>query len=651
MSCSPGAWIADWAIELEITKGKDVGSFVDGVKRSYTVVKKKNEFSTFTFVADGEKGYGDVEITARSAGITVVKGFKVIAPAPKVKIVPPWWWYGQPIKLAFDNLPLLEFTETHTPGPGHKFEPVITWEPDDTINTSNYFNLVDELYVKVKAENSGGVARDSVKLVFQTECIKANFEPEELSPGDTARLSFQRIKEDGTPEDLPLGLYKFSVMIVAGEDSSKGWFATEEEEPEGGTTLLNASAQILYIAPPSIPDTEMKVRVVASAWEVIWWKRGEVNGTAPATPKLSVRQAEVEQAETKIRGAKPPLAKQMGAASLGAALASDWCPISEVVVKGSPLHHFLVTVQPDTIVHGDTATVYVQAKDQDDQDVEPPSGTLVNVILDAAEIHGNLQYLEQKGKTIADITYPDVKSGRVKFIADGENPIETGLQIVPVGVTKVREERIAGTGSVLITPLFEKFCQGDSRWAATKYDNYVRKNKDGTGDSTDATGNKVYHTVGSKGCALTCLAMVARAGGADIDPGTLAEYMNNEKHYGFTPQNGVIWNLTDTLPGNGVFVYDDFDGECLKYEDDVITIDLKASKSVSLTTLDQFLSNGSLIVAQVYNRSTRNSNWVLITAKIEGEYSILDPGCYSGRTNLRNGYEGKVFRYIVYSRN
>jgi hypothetical protein len=218
--------MSEWPIELEITKGQDVGSFVGGGKRAYIVVKKKGEFSTFGFLADGQKGYGDVEITAQSGGITVVKGFKVVAPAPRVHIVPPWWWYGQPIKLSFDNLPILEFGETHTPGPGQKFEPVITWEPDDTINTADYFNLVNELYVKVKAENAGGVARDSVKLVFQTECIKVNFEPEELSPGDTARVSFQRVKEDGTLEDLPSGSYTFSVMIVGGADSSRGLFVT-----------------------------------------------------------------------------------------------------------------------------------------------------------------------------------------------------------------------------------------------------------------------------------------------------------------------------------------------------------------------------------------------------------------------------------------
>jgi len=356
LTCSPGAWITDWSIELEITKGRDVGSFVDGAKRSYTVVKKKSQFSTFTFVADGEKGYGDVEITARSAGITVVKGFKVIAPLPKVKIVPPWWWYGGPIKLAFDNLPVLEFGEIHTPGPGQKFEPVITWEPDDTINTANYFNLVDELYVKVRAENAGGVARDSVKLVFETECIRANFDPSELSVGDTARLSFQRVKEDGTVEDLPRGLYTFSVTIVAGQDSSKGWFVTEQEEPEGGTTLLNASAPILYIAPSSIPDTSMSVQVLGSAWEVMWWKKGEIGNRAPRVQNLDTKQAEAQDAETGVAKGTEDLRKQVSIASLRAALSSSWCPVSGVRITSrlpelviflrEPKEEFLIDKQP-----------------------------------------------------------------------------------------------------------------------------------------------------------------------------------------------------------------------------------------------------------------------------------------------------------------
>ena len=335
--CSGGPWIDEWPIELEITKGQDVGSFVDGATRTYKVARKKSEFYSIAFIADGEKGYGDVEITARSAGLTVVRGFKVVAPPPKVKIVPPWWWYGQSIKLAFDNLPVLEFSETHWPGVGQKFEPVITWDPNDAINTADYFNLTSELSVKVKAENAGGVARDSVKLEFQTECIKVNFDPPELSTGDTARLSFQRVKEDGTLGDLPQGSYTFSVMIVGGEDSSKGFFVTEEEEPKIGTTLLYESSPILYVAPLVLQDTVMKVHVLASAWEIMWWKGGEVKGLKKVVP--GIQSVEGQQKEV-VKEAKPgaggmhlrPQSKPVEAVMKAM---SSWCPISQVVVKNA----------------------------------------------------------------------------------------------------------------------------------------------------------------------------------------------------------------------------------------------------------------------------------------------------------------------------
>ena len=337
--CSSGSWYGEWPIELEITKGQDVGIFVDGAVRSYKVVKKKSDFYTLTFVADGEKGYGDVEITARSGGLTVVKGFKVVAPAPTVRIVSPWWWRGDPITLAFDNLPILDFTETHTPRPGQKFEPVITWDPNDTINTADYYNVANELYVKVRAENAGGVARDSVKLEFETDCIKVNFDPPELSTGDTARLSFQRVNEDGTLQDLPLGSYAFSVMIVGGEDSSKGLFVTEEEspyeEPKIGTELLNETSQILYVAPATIQESPMKAQVIASAWELMWWKKGETGGPEKAAPEIQSIQGQGKENAKGARLVPAGVPQNSRGRALEAVMKamSSWCPISEVTVK------------------------------------------------------------------------------------------------------------------------------------------------------------------------------------------------------------------------------------------------------------------------------------------------------------------------------
>jgi hypothetical protein len=311
------------------------------------------------------------------------------------------------------------------------------------------------------------------------------------------------------------------------------------------------------------------------------------------------------------------------------------------------LDHFTVTASPDTIQHSESATIKVQGKDRDNRDVEPPSGTLVNVVLGTAEIYGNLQHEGQKGKTILDVPYADANSGKLTYVADGEDPIDEGPQTVVISVTKVKDERIAGAGSVVVNPSIEKFCQGKSSWAGTKYDDYVRKKKDKSGDSTDAQGNKVYHTVGSKGCALTCMAMVAKAAGADTDPGKLAEYMNDRKHYGFTADYGVKWGVVNVLEGSSQrFEPPITQGKGLQY-DQGGNVALPKSTTVELPKLDQYLSKGALIIAQVYNPTTQGNHWVLLTEKQANQYKIIDPGCYEGRQDL-GSYSNNVYKIVVY---
>jgi hypothetical protein len=241
---------------------------------------------------------------------------------------------------------------------------------------------------------------------------------------------------------------------------------------------------------------------------------------------------------------------------LKAALSSSWCPVSQVVVKGSALHHFVVTVQPDTVVHGDTATVHVQAKDKDNQDIRVDGETLLSALLDAAgQTYGKLIGVTTTGPLV-EISYGEIQVGKLRFVADGDNPIGLEAQQVKISVVLSEDETKEGVGTVAVKPSIEKFCQGDSKWAGTKYDNYVRKKKDGSGDSTDVQGSKVYYGVGDKGCALTCMAMVAKAGGAGTDPGKLAEYMNDTTHYGFIDA-GVLWGAIDNYPGNLGFEYED----------------------------------------------------------------------------------------------
>jgi hypothetical protein len=114
-------------------------------------------------------------------------------------------------------------------------------------------------------------------------------------------------------------------------------FITEEEEPEGGTTLLYESSPILYVAPASIPDTLLKVQVIAAAWEVIWGRAVDVPRKGRIA--MGLQSADDKRDQTLKQAAADSIVKRMRAnvaeTALKAISLSSWCPISQVIVKKS----------------------------------------------------------------------------------------------------------------------------------------------------------------------------------------------------------------------------------------------------------------------------------------------------------------------------
>jgi hypothetical protein len=128
-------------------------------------------------------------------------------------------------------------------------------------------------------------------------------------------------------------------MIVGGEDSSKGLFVTEEEspyeEPKIGTELLNETSQILYVAPQTIQDSPMKAQVIASAWELMWWKKGETGGANKVTPEIQSIQDQGKETASglKLRPLGVPQNRKGRALEAVMKAMSSWCPVSQVVVE------------------------------------------------------------------------------------------------------------------------------------------------------------------------------------------------------------------------------------------------------------------------------------------------------------------------------
>jgi hypothetical protein len=316
-----------------------------------------------------------------------------------------------------------------------------------------------------------------------------------------------------------------------------------------------------------------------------------------------------------------------------------------VVKKKELLHHFALRVERDTVEFGETAKVFVQAKDAANNDTEPPADTRVNIALRADERFGNLAYAGRVGKAITDVPYTDAKNGQVVFAATGENPIGLSPQEVVIGVTKVGEERKQGVGTVWVKTNFVKYCQSDSIWGNEPYDSYKE---------LDSKGNikqpEKQFTMREKGCALTAMTMVLRTVGLDYDPKKLNDEMTRDELFGKHPKTGnwdgsVYWNAATRYGSE-------------KLKPDPVPIGTQqnwnSKTPIALSSLDSYLSSGAFVIVLVGNPDRRDptqlrNHWVLVAGKEGGKYRILDPGCYQGRTTL-NSYGNVIYRAIIYER-
>ena len=91
-------------------------------------------------------------------------------------------------------------------------------------------------------------------------------------------------------------------------------------------------------------------------------------------------------------------------------------------------------------------------------------------------------------------------------------------------------------------------------------------------------------------------------------------------------------------------------GDGIVFKKDKKTIDWEKTKAVGVSEIDSYLSNGDLIVAQVYNPSTGGNHWVLVTGKKGEDYRIIDPGCYEERKTLSGVYSNNIYRFVAYKR-
>ena len=453
--------------------------------------------------------------------------------------------------------------------------------------------------VTLEASALGLVSRKSFIVRDEAECVRILPARLVLSPGDTTLLAFKRINSDGTESDFPPG-QRFDVMILSGDD--KGMLLSPTGE--AATELTGSEAPIRYIAPAVIVGDSITVSIVASA---------------------SRMQSAAVRFKMLANGVKPPAVfdgasfktSRRDFGSRIAVRAVEACTQTTVMVRQeSVLDHFAVWVSPDTIEHSQSTTITVVAQDLSNREISIYGNTVMTFTTDKPE-YGSFSQS-------AYSTYALARAGGVVFVADRQNPVGLDPQRVVVTVTGAAK---SGSGRMNVMGVLEytHFTQGDSIWADSLYD------------------NSKTERISGKGCALTAIAMVMKAFGVDVDPGSLNKWMKGKD--GFDGLNVKWWSI-DGFAGNNKVEYRGQEGYGIGY--DKTTRRIIIPQPINLTDMDVHLNKGLPIIAQVLNPTTNNAHWVLVSSKRNGEYNILDPGGYSNRTTLSGAYKNSVYRFILY---
>lgn len=116
----------------------------------------------------------------------------------------------------------------------------------------------------------------------------------------------------------------------------------------------------------------------------------------------------------------------------------------------TPVDHFYVHAEPDTIPHNGSATIHIQAKDKDGNDITISGDTLLSITPDDNGEYGEI-YDWSDGTTDQPHPYGDAWGGSIGYVAIGKD-VDT-VQKVAIKVAEVNNPSISGTGEVFIDPL------------------------------------------------------------------------------------------------------------------------------------------------------------------------------------------------------
>ncbi len=294
------------------------------------------------------------------------------------------------------NQPVIIAREVHTPSSGVN-EPQIHWLTNTVIDTRQYYDSlksVDTIAIplSVKATNIRGTvsAQRTILLVREQllTSFRVNLIPDTLAHNDTLTIRVQALDEIGKPMVLPDDYALFFYLDANGEQYGN-FLAPGSTEPQKSLSGVNYGDA----------------------------KNGKVRYTADGTTADSLSPILIGVIKISFRPK--------------GGFATAW------VKGGSVLDHFKVTFEKDTVAFTESAKIFVQAKDANDQDVQLGADKLVKLSVTTNSEYGT--FIDKNGDTLKTIPvtlehvlYGDAKAGLIQFAAVKKNPTDPLLSKVQV---------------------------------------------------------------------------------------------------------------------------------------------------------------------------------------------------------------------------
>jgi hypothetical protein len=302
---------------------------------------------------------------------------------------------------------------------------------------------------------------------------------------------------------------------------------------------------------------------------------------------------------------------------------SSSCPGCTIVVKTAPPTSISLTPSSQKVKHNQIVNLTVVLKDKRGHEIDPNNtNAKVNFFAGGeAEQFGEFAGNKQHGLTLTNISYKDAYNGSISFTFDGNNYMGKFPLGISIGVSIVTQTGLLSDVKTIY--LIDKntkgvlYTQVDPSWADSLY------------DGSD------FLTINDKGCTLSDMAMTLKAYGYNTDPGKLNAWMKEHQEYDGLK---IMWNTIDRESNYNLNTPAMPVGKGWDVSDN----------PAPLEKLDDALSNGGVGIVQVYNPTTGHAHWVLVSDKLSnGDYSILDPGGYEGRTTIgQSSIYKTIYRYM-----